>query len=578
MNPPVRGALLVGLLAVAAARPATGQASRADSARVLRAARSEQSRFEAIRRNHLPWAWGGGSGPCDERIGRFCLTHGDKDEKEWVAPPEPKEIAVGRERLLERLATAAAAIPGDRWVTGQRVRYLVEARRFQEARAAAGECRVPGWWCAALRGFAEHSGGAAARADSAFTEMLEAMPVRERERWLDPSLVMEPDLLKRFRGMPGPRRAEFQRRFWRLADPFLSRPGNDIRSEHLSRNLMDELQDRAESADHLSWGSDLREILVRYGWPSGWERVRESGLHQSAPSLVSHYANTEQHLLPPSALFADTASIAAGEWDEEAPRARAGYALPLADSTLRWIYPLEHQLAVFRRGDSAVVVAAYALPADSLPAGARVDAALAISRDGSGADLLTRRDSASTTGALSATVRPDRLLVSLELVAERARRAARARTGLSLSPLPSDRMAVSDLLLLRDGPSLPETLETAMDQARGTTTLKPGEQVGVYWEVYGSPAGPTGELGMSLRLREREPGWMRRLGERTGIVRATEPVQMQWREPARSGDFLTRALFILIPPLRPGQYVIELAITSAGAEPLSAQQEIRIVQ
>src|SRR5690606_24317687 len=112
---------------------------------------------------------------------------------------------------------------------------------------------------------------------------------------------------------------------------------------------------------NLSWGSDLREILVRYGWPRGWERVRESGLRASLgdESLISHYSGPDHRLLPPAEVLADGAEITAGEWDVESRRERAGYDLPAPGGRLEWLRPVDHQIAAFHRPDSARVVVAY---------------------------------------------------------------------------------------------------------------------------------------------------------------------------------------------------------------------------
>ncbi|HUE95565.1 MAG TPA: hypothetical protein VMN39_02850, partial [Longimicrobiaceae bacterium] len=159
-------AFLLSLLA-AGPLPGLGQgpspSTAADSTRLHRSARSQQADFERIRRNRLPEVWRGGSGRCDERIGRFCLTH-SRDRSNWEAPPEHPEVLVRRNELIENLERTARQLPGDDWVAGQWVRYLVEAGRFEEAIVAARACRAEPSWCHALAGFAHHYGGLPARA------------------------------------------------------------------------------------------------------------------------------------------------------------------------------------------------------------------------------------------------------------------------------------------------------------------------------------------------------------------------------------------------------------------------------
>src|SRR5690606_22454135 len=112
-----------------------------------------------------------------------------------------------------------------------------------------------------------------------------------------------------------------------------------------SRNLLVELQDRAESTENISWGDDLREILIRFGPPSGWERIRRSPtqLHLQELSLVSHYPDADIDLMPPPELLDEEFDPTAGVWDAENRRARASYPLPRAGERLRWFTPFDHQ-------------------------------------------------------------------------------------------------------------------------------------------------------------------------------------------------------------------------------------------
>jgi hypothetical protein len=564
------------LAAQGASVPARPLPSR-DSARALRDARSEQYRFEAVRRQHLPWADGSG-GVCDfqdERIGRFCLSF-DEDEAEWKAPAEDEEIGRARDRLIEHLDSAARIAPGDVWVSGQRVRYLVEARRFDRAREAARECGAAAWWCSALAGFADHYAGESGAADSAFSEMLRAMPERERRQWTDLSLILDDCTVRLYRRLQGAERARFEARFWALADPFFARPGNDLRSEHFARDLMDALQDRAKSTENLSWGSDLREILMRYGAPTGWERIRPRLGSSDPPSLVSHYSDSEQRLLPPcEALSTDGA--AEGVWDAKEPRSKAGYSLPLADSIARWIYPLDHQLAVFRRGDSAVVVAAYSIPRDSVPAGTHFRTALALLSPGADSPTVALLPDGDLQDALSAEAAPGPMLASVELLSDRARTAARSRHGITVAPLVQGRIAVSDLLLLRAPAPLPDSLRAAIAEARGSSRIRPGEELGVYWEIYGVAGGQPAPLTLSFRLVDRRKGVVRRLAERIGIANPRDPIRMRWQEPAAPGPATPRALSIQIPAdLDPGSYTLELTVEAPGQTPQVAAREVEV--
>src|SRR5439155_19490345 len=130
--------------------------------------------------------------------------------------------------------------------------------------------------------------------------------------------------------------------------------------------------------------------------------------------------------------------------------------------------PPGHQSAVFRRGDTALVVAAYDLAADTLFAGASLDAALVLARDERSPPVVARRDHAPARGVLLAAAPWGPLVLSLEVTTATPRHVARARYGWAPAP-DATRVAPSDLLLF-DPPadSLPATLAAAAPRAHGS--------------------------------------------------------------------------------------------------------------
>lgn len=575
-------ALVLGVISVfspspasAQSNPAEGALSARDSASLLRSARREQADFERLRRNRLPQTWGGGSVRCDERIGRFCLTHGS-DRDDWVAPPEDEQTAAGRATLIDHLGQAAERIPGDGWIAGQRVRYLVEARRPDEAVAAAAECRAEGWWCSALRGFVHHYAGNAAEAEAAFADALVGMEQEERARWSDLTMILDDRTVREYKRMNAEARAAFETRFWHLADPLLTRPGNELRTEHFSRHVWDQLQFRADSPDGISWGYDLREIVLRYGWPTGWERVREWGSAAGPPPLTSHYSSAPRYLLPPpETLLRDTANTA--EWDADLELSRTGYNVPLSDSSAKWFAPLDHQVAAFRRGAAAAVVGAYQLPMDSVAAWATIRAGIGVLRltNLASPPQLFRIDDSGPRGALVAELPAEPVLFSLELLVPEERRLARARYDLDLTRTEGG-ISLSDLLLLDASETLPDSLPAALAVARGSTMARPGEQIGIYWEMYGLDPTESPEISLSIRLLEGRTGWLRRLAERAGILREVAPIRLRWQEPVLAGEYMARSLGIQVPNVDPGTYTLELVVEAADEEPVSVRRDLEI--
>ena len=92
------------------------------------------------------------------------------------------------------------------------------------------------------------------------------------------------------------------------------------------------------------------------------------------------------------------------------------------------MHDLPSQVAIFRRGDSTLVVGAWDARRDTTLLGRELVAAIALSDD-SGARVLTRDTSAKAVGRIMGAGVVDSGLVSLELLAVADRRAARVRIG-----------------------------------------------------------------------------------------------------------------------------------------------------
>jgi hypothetical protein len=261
----LRAAFVPPLLLALQGAPAVlaQSAADADSAATLRRARHAQHAFETFRRSHLP-VDPPGTGHCDERIGRFCYWY---DPAPLESPPEREWIAEERSRLLRELAVAHERQPGDDWLVGQRVRYLAEDAALDSAIAVARQCGGSRWWCDALEGFARHLARDFAGADSAFARALDGMPPERRCVWTDLSRVLEGGSDPYGPGACAGRR-EVADSIWWLARPLYSRPGNDLRTEHYARHTMATLLERAESVEGTAWAWDMREIIVRYGFPT----------------------------------------------------------------------------------------------------------------------------------------------------------------------------------------------------------------------------------------------------------------------------------------------------------------------
>lgn len=562
-----------GVAAVGARRSDLGPAR--DSARTVRAARRAQEQFESFRRANLPFRPSAPRGPCDLQVGRLCYWHDDG----YPAPevPEPERIAQSRERLLAALADAAGSAKGDEWIVGQRVRYLLEARRHREAIDATKECLSTAWWCSALAGLVLHRTGAYDVADSAFEAALGAMPTEQRCKWTDLSMFVDGEPGKRYRRLSCEERAPFERRFWWLSQPLFSLSGNELRTEFYARRTMSRIEQQARSAYNLSWGSDVEELLMRFGWPTWWTRDHPSSIAAPAPpSIVGHEPTPSFFFHPSARLLARSPSDAQpDDWDPRAKLPPTRYAPAYAAGFL----DLETQVALFRRGDSAHVIAVYEPPRDTLFDGGVTEAALAVGRDETTMTIVRHIPRPDGPNALVARTGWGPLLVSVEATAAKRRGVSRARFGIADSRFaPVGRLSLSDVLLYDAAAKTPASLDEATRHALGTARVDAGGRVGTYWELYGVRS--DGELlSVTVTVERINVGWRTRAAERLRLAAKATPLRVRWQEvPTRDSGIASRAILIDLGTLPAGDYRMELTVTADDGSVARRERLIELVR
>ena len=545
------------------------QTGPTDSLAVLKSVRRAREAFEATRRASLPERPGGWSGVCGQRIGRMCYWY---DGGVDTAPAEPPRIRQARARLLAALDEAGATLPGDDWIAGQRVRYLLEDGQPRLAAQVAEQCRAVAWWCEALGGLVRHVERDFVGADSLFAAALADMPEDERCRWNNISSLLEGELVGRYRDLDCAGRAALEARWWWLAQPLYSLTGNDRRTEHFARRAMIRIEQGRRTPFGLYWDDDLGDVLLRYGWPTFWTRDPPTSLLvQSEPHVTGHEASPAFHFAPRARALDDPGGAKPEDWSLDGPQSRERYA-PAYASTFTY---LDHQQAVFRRADSCVVVAAYDLSSDTLFERRAVTGALALAADER--TLTLSRDSGVVSGAraLTATAPCGPLVLSLEAVAPGERHVARARYGVTPVRRSPYHAAISDLLLFDPPDSLPATLDAVLPHAHGSTRVSTDRKLGVFWELYGvDPA--TGAVAVSLTMARQGTGWLRRAVESLGLAGPRRDVRLEWQEMPERASIAPRTLAIDLSGLAPGRYVLEVAVTPAGAETVTAHREILI--
>ena len=549
---------------------------RLDSLRALESARRAQEHFEIIRRMNLPREFGVGSHHCDVQVGRWCVWNDESNDRE--PPPESPSIRSARQRLLGVLDTLGAAYPGDEWIAAQRVRYLVEARRYADAVRVADQCTASGsaYRCGTFAAFAYHDSGAVPAADSAFTAALSAMPDSVRCRWTDISKLLDDDIADRYRHADCAERAKIATTFWRLTTPLYLRSG-DWRSEFLARVTQSEMERDSRTTSGSPEEPAFRETALRYGFDT-WFVRDEAPMGSMEDASIAGYrtGGAGYNFVPDAAVFNSPANLRQDDWDLKLRSARTNYAPPYA----RHFRSLQRQqLALFRRGDSALIVATYDVSDDTLFAHEPLEAGLYAARVDSTEVHEPRGESSSNAaarGVLTTTAPWAPMIVSLEVLDARTKSAARARFG--VRPASGD-VAHSDLLLFTPGSpeSLPHRLADALRLAM-TGDHVTGNRVGLFWEIYGvRKEGESFAVTITIdRIRE---GLVRRAAERLHLAAPFSPVEVRWTEvPDPLNGIVSRAVALDVSQLGNGRYEISVAVARGDGPTTVAKKEIVIAR
>jgi hypothetical protein len=533
-------------------------------------ARAAQKAFERSRREGLRFYNGGAEARCEERIGRLCYWNNNGD-----VPPldERANVVTEREELLALLGRAAAADPQDDWAAAQRVRYLDEAKRPEDARRAAAACAGTPWWCAALRGTAAHIANRHADATAAFDSALTLMPANERCAWRDLSLWLSAKDREAYKslgceGRTTDARAGWERRFWWLAQPLWLLEGNDARNELAARRVITRAHAMGGIPYDMTYGDDMAESELRYGWPVAWSVQTAGALDPRAPSVIGHEPTPSFDFTPRAAALASPATAPDDAWklDEALPRMR--YAPRYAP---RGFVPLRHQLARFRRGDSSVVVGAWDVETDRDWGSGTVRVGLGVA-DSGGPRVVARAADQPRRGALRAALPAAPALVSLEVLGEKQGRAARARY--SVEPLPAG-AALSDVLLLKKGAGNAPTLESVLPDALGANRIRAGSTIGIYWESY-RPASPGAPAEVSLNATRLNTTRLERVRSAMRVGSAVRPVSVRFQDTGRPDGLPGRALTVSWPEVPPGEYRVELIVTPVGGTPATTVLNVRV--
>ena len=545
-------AVLAMVLQLQATAPGAAIASGSrdgDSVGIVRRARGAQAWFERTRRSNLPWV--GSSGDrCEVRIGRFCWWY---DDEAPVLPPESRVVTMRRDALISELDSLAALVPGDDWLAGLRIHYRIDAGRNADADRAASTCRATAWWCAVVQGFAAHVNGDARRADSSFAAALSRMDEPTRCQWTDIHTLLPSDTRERYESMPCTARASLARRYWLLSRPRLSEPANEWRNEFFARRVQGWIAARSKTPHNMSWAADQEELLLRYGWPESWGRVRPSGSLSTAgePGIIGHDPSPSFVFAPREQLL-DSLYVAGDDaWDLRSRLGESRY----KPRAVRRIAALSVQLARFRRGDTVLVVAAYTSSDTSLVSPI---ARLAASID----DSVTIVGDAHRAQQGTSVVRLSEFprVAGLEIIDSVSGSLARSRVAYAPERLGA-RSSLSDILFYRVGPEPASELDSALARAIPGDTVGRDRPLGMFWETYGLPNnGDSVDVAVTVERIDRS--WFRSARQAFGIADADSPLRMRWSDTRGAGIRIApHAISLDLANLPTGRYRVTLSLT-----------------
>jgi hypothetical protein len=559
-------------------------------------AKRAQAGFERFHLENLPGAREGRPAKCDEQVGNVCYWY---NEKGPPPPVEPTAIRQRRDDLISILDTVAMRSPSDRWAVEQRVRYLAEAGRLDSAYATAKECKVGGWWCDILDGFTLHLLGRYAAADSAYTRAFAQMLPRDRCDWRSIDLLIDDDTRQQYHRFAcgDSQRDAFENRAWFFARTLYSLDGNDSRTEHYARKTMEMMLRDAPGVTVTDSQEDDLELMLRFGWPRAWgvsttssrteggfsmglprrmpgEDMR-GGRNQVVREVTSYEPVPAYRYVPPGFVLNDPARSDSSNWRLQLPPVIARYAPAYAVS----LTPLEHQKAMFKRGDTALVVMAYDARVTKQLAGGKLTAALVVSPGEKPADYGKIVHNAPETGVLMARAPWGPLLMSAEVYAPEKLAVARARYGVSPPFAVGTRVTLSDLLFYKPFGTFPGSVEQAAPHALPTERLRADEKLGVYWESYGTdPNGEKMKVSLTVVREVEEGGFLKRQAKSLKLVHEATPVIVSVEDlSARGANATPRALELDISTLKKGSYIVQLEIEVAGQYVVRAEHRIEII-
>jgi hypothetical protein len=498
------------------------------------------------------------------RLGRYCWWY---DEHVPNFPPEEAAIVERRNELIAQLDLAASHYPGDDWLAGMRVHYRVDGHHLAAADSVARECRATTWWCSALAGYAAHANGDAHRADSAFAVAVANLPAEESCSWRNIAPLLSDDDRDIYEHRSCDERRALEARYWLLSRPQFSTGGNEWQNEFNVRRVQNWLGERAATPHLLTWGRDAAELVLRYGWPMAWSRTPVTMGSMQEANIIGHDPSPSFAFAPVRWLADSLKPLQPDAWDMKAPRAEARYAPPM----VRRVVNVAAQFARFRRGDSTLLVAAFAARDDSLRTlVARVGAAGV-----DGVAALSEPDTGHV-GHARVMLAGAPWIVGVDVSDTTTRTLGRTRSAY-LPGADSARLTLSDLLVYRAGEEPAPSLDSALVRAIPGDTVTRNRPLGIFWETYGlSTEGETVDIAVSVERLDH--GWIRSARQKLRLTPVDTPIRITWQDArTQAGQAAAHAISLDLANLDSGRYQLTLTLSPAAGAPVTAVREVELI-
>ena len=562
------------------------------------------------------------------------LDEADNPDLALIVAMRPR-LRRERDSLLDRLGVAAARFPADGWITGQRVRFHLDQQEPAKALAAADLCAAQAAWCQSLRGVAlerlarfdeaelafrgaqRSALGGNDRGESALGGNAGGNALSENALACGDAFVLRivDDRTRRSLSELDCRaRLASLDTLWWLADPLWSDAGNDRFVAHHSRHTWTILRAAVERDERFSWreasgGDAMREVIVRYGWPThtywGGRFLDDTiSLNREAarripdpPYPALEYSPDRMTFIPSWDVFSRPFDAAAAAWTIGRP----------AESSLDAWWPDEHmrrlpavrpmpdgQLALLRRDSGMLVALAIDAPAPDQAADAdQAAVATMVAGFGPGNTRVIERAPVENGATLriSGHAPWQAFVLSVELESRVPHEPTRRMRAGVRPPqaLISSEVALSDPLLLHsrgtDERGALSPVE-ALALMRGSLDVQRSAPVGLYWETYGLAMSDTVDIAVEI-VRDERASLLRRAGAVLGLTDGLrDSVAVRWREPSAERNVtivpggtstIARAVELDLRNVAPGDYLLRVEVRGPGGRTARNERRFRII-